>query len=282
MGTFVLESPSSSERHHRIMLRKILNTTAIRTQGARSIHRSAPVSSMFVQHRDTEDNNEETSFDFTPENYERVQSILDRYPENYKSSAIIPLLDLAQRQHGGWLPLAAMNKVASITGTKDMQVYEVATFYTMFNREKVGKYFIQLCGTTPCMICGSEEIKKTIENHLGIKEGETTSDGKFTLKEVECLGACSNAPMVQINDDYYENLTPETTKELLDACAADKPPAMNIWGSLPMNGQLSCEGPLGKTSLTWDQPPGPGFGMRPDSELEPKVDPKDIKEEMLY
>merc|ERR1711920_6571 len=230
MGTFVLESPSSSERHHRIMLRKILNTTAIRTQGARSIHRSAPVSSMFVQHRDTEDNNEETSFDFTPENYERVQSILDRYPENYKSSAIIPLLDLAQRQHGGWLPLAAMNKVASITGTKDMQVYEVATFYTMFNREKVGKYFIQLCGTTPCMVCGSEEIKNTICEHVGIQDGGTSADGMFTLLEVECLGACVNAPMVQINDDFYECLTPETTRQLLDSLAKDGPMPMTYYG----------------------------------------------------
>lgn len=102
-----------------------------------------------------------------------MHAILDRYPENYKASAIIPLLDLAQRQHGGWLPLAAMNKVARIVDQKPIAVYEVATFYTMFNREKVGKYFIQLCGTTPCMICGSEEIKQTIEKHLGIKEGGT-------------------------------------------------------------------------------------------------------------
>merc|ERR1712083_551168 len=129
---------------------------------------------------------------------------------------------------------------------------------------------------------GSDEIFEACKKNIGIGVGEMSSDKMFTISEVECLGACSNAPMVQINDDYYENLTPETTKSLLDACAADKPPAMNIWGSLPMNGQLSCEGPLGKTSLTWDQPPGPGFGMRPDSELEPKVDPKDIKEEMLY
>merc|ERR1712013_111346 len=146
MGTFVLESPSFSERHHRIMLRKILNTTAIRTQGARAIHRSAPVSSMFVQHRDTEDNNEETSFDFTPENYERVQSILDRYPENYKSSAIIPVLDLAQRQHGGWLPLSAMQRCADVCDMPRIRVYEVASFYTMFNRDPVGKYHVQLCG----------------------------------------------------------------------------------------------------------------------------------------
>lgn len=249
----------------------------------RSFRSSAVVQSgAFVQHRDTDDNNNDTAFDFTPDNYERVHAVLDRYPENYKASAIIPLLDLAQRQHGGWLPLAAMNKVARIVDVKPIQVYEVATFYTMFNREKVGKYFIQLCGTTPCMICGSEEIKKTIENNLGIQEGETTADGKFTLREVECLGACSNAPMVQINDDFYENLTPKTTVELLEACKRDQPPPMNKWGSLPMNGQLSCEGPQGKTSLKWAKHPPPGFRMRPDSELQPKVDPAKIKEEMLY
>lgn len=132
---------------------------------------SLSLAPLCAQHRDTDDNNAETAFDFSPDNYDRVHAILDRYPENYKASAIIPLLDLAQRQHGGWLPLAAMNKVARIVDVKPIQVYEVATFYTMFNREKVGKYFIQLCGTTPCMICGSEEIKTTIENHLGIKEG---------------------------------------------------------------------------------------------------------------
>lgn len=242
-----------------------------------------PFSGSIPQHRDSPDNKESTAFDFTPENYASVHAILDRYPVNYKASGIIPLLDLAQRQSGGWLPVAAMNKVARIVGVPDIQVFEVATFYTMFNREKVGKYFIQLCGTTPCMICGAQEIKKVIETHLGLKNGaESTSDGIFTLREVECLGACSNAPMVQINDDFYENLTPETTVALLDACAADAPPPMTKWGSLPMNGQLSCEGPMGKTTLLWDAPPVPGTHMRPDSELQPLVDPKTIKEEMLY
>lgn len=175
--------------------------------------------------------------------------ILGRYPDNYKAAGIIPLLDLAQRQSGGYLPVAAMDKVAKIVDQAPIRVYEVATFYTMFNREKVGKYFIQLCGTTPCMVNGSEDIKKTIEKHLGIKEGETTKDGMFTLREVECLGSCANAPMVQMNDDYYECLTPETTVELLEACKAGKPPPMGKWGSLPMNGQVSCEGPQGKTTL---------------------------------
>jgi NADH dehydrogenase (ubiquinone) flavoprotein 2 len=109
--------------------------------------------------------------------------IMSRYPANYKAAAIIPLLDLAQRQSGGWLPLAAMNKVAKLVEEPEMRVYEVASFYTMFNREKIGKYFIQLCGTTPCMVCGSEEIKKTIEEHLGIHVRYSS----FTL---DCIGCC--------------------------------------------------------------------------------------------
>ncbi|KAF0684631.1 Aste57867_23435 [Aphanomyces stellatus] len=262
------------------MLQRLVSS--VRRAGAASAPATRSMSHALSQHRDTPDNTKETAFDFSESNYVKVHAILGRYPENYKASAIIPLLDLAQRQHGGWLPLAAMNKVARIVDVKPIQVYEVATFYTMFNREKVGKYFIQLCGTTPCMICGSEEIKKTIEDHLGIKEGETTSDDLFTLREVECLGACSNAPMVQINDDFYENLTPETTRQLLDACKKNQPPPMNKWGSLPMNGQLSCEGPQGKPALKWAEHPPAGFRMRPDSDLVPKVDPKKIKEEMLY
>lgn len=229
-------------------------------------------------HIDTPDNMVTTYFDFTDENYERVESILSKYPDNYKQSGIIPLLDLAQRQHGGWLPVAAMDKVAQIVEVAPSKVYEVASFYTMFNRQKVGKYFLQLCGTTPCMICGSEDIKKVIEDHLGIKNGQTTKDGLFTLLEVECLGACANAPMLQMNDDYYECLTKETTIELLDACKKGNPPIMGKWGSLPMNGQVSCEGPLGKTSLFSEPTPPP---VREEG-FNGKVDPASVKEHMAY
>ena len=207
--------------------------------------------------------------------------VLARYPENYRQAGIIPLLDLAQRQSGGWLPVAAMDKVAKIVGQSPIKVYEVATFYTMFNREKVGKYFIQLCGTTPCMVCGSEEIKKTIEEHLHMKEGGDSPDGLFTLREVECLGSCANAPMIQMNDDYYECLTPETTRELLDLCKAGKKPPMGKWGSLPMNGQVSCEGPQGKTSLK-DKPLGPGDLFRTDIKLEKAVNPAQVAIDMGY
>jgi len=229
-------------------------------------------------HIDTDDNTQTQHFDFTEENYSRVNSIMAKYPDNYKQSAIIPLLDLAQRQNGGWLPVAAMDKVAHVVEANPSRVYEVASFYTMFNRTKVGKYFIQLCGTTPCMICGSEDIKQTIENKLGIKNGQTTEDGLFTLLEVECLGACANAPMIQLNDDYYECLTAQTTVELLDACANDEKPAMGKWGSLPMNGQVSCEGPLGKTSLFEVTAPEVDASRFKDG----AVDPASVKEHMAY
>lgn len=232
-------------------------------------------------HKDTKENTDETYFDFTPENYDRVSKILGRYPANYKQAAIIPLLDLAQRQAGGYLPLAAMDKVAKVVDSPPIRVYEVATFYTMFNREKVGKYFIQLCGTTPCMVCGSQDIKNAIMDKLNIHDGETTEDGLFTLREVECLGSCANAPMIQLNDDYYECLTPKTMLELLEACKNGNPPKMGKWGSLPMNGQVSCEGPQGKTSL-FEKPCGPGDHMRTDMDWTPKVDPADVKKHMNY
>jgi NADH dehydrogenase (ubiquinone) flavoprotein 2 len=188
------------------------------------------------------------------------------------------LLDLAQRQAGGWLPLNAMNKVAQIVEVSPVRVYEVASFYTMFNRNPVGKYFIQLCGTTPCMINGAQDIKNTIMEELGIKDGQSTKDGLFTLLEVECLGACANAPMLQLNDDYYECLTPETTKQLLQACREGKPPPMGKWGSLPMNGQLSCEGPLGKTSLHTIEVYKTDASRFKDG----AVDPASVKKHMAY
>ena len=207
-----------------------------------------------------------------------MQLILGKYPDKYKRAAMIPLLDLAQRQSGGWLPLSAMNKVAQICDVSPTRVYEVASFYTMFNRTPVGKYFIQLCGTTPCMICGSEDIKRAITEHIGIGNGETSADGLFTLLEVECLGACANAPMLQLNDDYYECLSVETVKQLLDACKAGTLPPMGRWGSLPMNGQVSCEGPKGKTSLFTIAAPT----VDPQRFQDGKVDPASVKQHMAY
>ncbi|KAK5067877.1 NADH:ubiquinone oxidoreductase 24, partial [Cryomyces antarcticus] len=131
----------------------------------------------------------------------------------------MPLLDLGQRQHG-FTSISVMNEVARILEMPPMRVYEVATFYTMYNRSPVGRYHVQVCTTTPCQLRNSDAVMKAIEDHLGIHPGETTADGLFTFTEVECLGACANAPMLQINDDYYEDLTAETTTTLLKALQA--------------------------------------------------------------
>ncbi|KAI7842350.1 hypothetical protein COHA_003990 [Chlorella ohadii] len=151
---------------------------------------------------------------------------MSRYPTNYKASAVIPLLDLAQQQNEGWLSLAAMNRVAKILDMAEIRVYEVATFYTMFNRSKMGKYHVMVCGTTPCMLQGAKGIYKALKEHLGIDYGQTTPDGMFTLGEMECMGACVNAPMIAIADytkgvegfsyNYYEDLTPEDTIKIVD------------------------------------------------------------------
>ncbi|KAA1067108.1 NADH:ubiquinone oxidoreductase 24 [Puccinia graminis f. sp. tritici] len=160
--------------------------------------------SLFV-HRDTSYNNPQIPFEFTPEYMEKAQRCIDNFPPQYKKAAVIPVLDLAQRQNNGWTSISVMNYVAKLLEMPPMRVYEVATFYTMFNREPVGEHFVQICTTTPCMLggCGSGVIVEAIKNHLGVELGQTTKDKKFTVIEVECLGACSNAPMVQINDDFY-------------------------------------------------------------------------------
>lgn len=162
---------------------------------------------LFV-HRDTPYNNPSIPFAWTEENLKEANVIVSHYPENYKKAAVIPLLHLAQKQNDNFLSISAMNYVAEFLEMPPMRVYEVATFYTMFNRTPVGKHFIQVCTTTPCMLggCGAESVLDAIQERLGIHPGETTSDGKFTMIEVECLGACANAPMVQINDDYYVRL----------------------------------------------------------------------------
>lgn len=155
------------------------------------------------QHRDSEYNNANTSFEWTEESKKEAQRILSKYPSNYKQSAIIPLLWLAQRQNNNWVSLAAMNRIAEMVQVAPIRVFETCSFYTMFNREPVGKYHIQLCGTTPCQLCGAEDIMKAIQEEIGIGHGETTEDELFTVTEVECLGACVNAPMIQVNDDFF-------------------------------------------------------------------------------
>lgn len=144
---------------------------------------------------------------------QQINKIIEKYP--YKTSAVIPLLELAQRQNENYLTIEIIEHVAKMIDMPYIKVYEVATFYTMFNLEKVGKYLVQLCRTTPCWLCKGEEVKNACLDELDISLGETTKDGLFTVKEVECLGACVNAPVVQINDDYYENLTAEKIKKIL-------------------------------------------------------------------
>lgn len=168
-------------------------------------------------------------FGWTAGNAEKAKVIVGRYPPGRQHSAIIPLLDLAQRQVGaetqtqGWLPIPVIEFVARYLDMPYIRAYEVATFYTMFNLRPVGRFHVQVCGTTPCMLRGSDDVLAACYAR-GMKKGGTTSDGLFTLSEVECLGACANAPMVQINDDNYEDLTFETTTRLLEALARGETP----------------------------------------------------------
>ncbi|KAJ7470564.1 thioredoxin-like [2Fe-2S] ferredoxin-domain-containing protein [Mycena latifolia] len=225
-------------------------------------------------HRDTPYNNSQIAFKFDPQNLKRAQEIISHYPPQYKKAAVIPLLDLGQRQNKGWTSISVMNYVAELLELPPMRVYEVATFYTMFNRhvyfyshsvrsrssrEPIGTNFVQVCTTTPCMLRGSTEILNTTCSHLGgLKPGETTKDGKFTVIEVECQGACSNAPMMAINDDFYEDLTPETTKAILDAFAKGEKPKPG-----PQSGRQTSENSAGLTALT-TKPYGPGEFCQPE------------------
>ena len=188
-------------------------------------------------------------FAFTAENTKRARVFIDRYPPGRQQSAIIPLLDLAQRQIGaktktqGWLPIPVIEFVAAELGMPFMRAYEVATFYTMFNLAPVGRHHVQVCGTTPCLLRGSDDVLAACYAR-GMNKGRTTEDGLFTLTEVECLGACANAPMVQINDDNYEDLTFESMTAILEALAKGEAPAPGP----QIDRQTSCaEG--GPTSL---------------------------------
>lgn len=180
------------------------------------------------------------TFVFTKENLSKIEKILKKYPQERQASAVLPLLDLAQRQNEGWLSPQAIEAVAEFLSMPAIRVYEVASFYSMFNLKPVGKYHIQVCGTTPCMLCGAEEILKTCQNELGMTTGETTADSMFTLSEVECLGACVNAPVIQINDDFYEDLSPESTKDILKALKAGKKPKIGSQTDRKHSKAASC------------------------------------------
>jgi NADH-quinone oxidoreductase subunit E len=184
------------------------------------------------------------TFAFTRENEAKCEEILQKYPEGREASAVIPLLWLAQKQNDYWLPKPAIEKVAQKLGMPFIRALEIATFYTMFNLAPVGRFYVQMCGTTPCLLAGSNEVEEILRRRIG-EQGKVTADGMFSWIEVECLGACCNAPMVQINEDYYEDLTPPNFAKLLDDLAAGRPVKI---GS--QTGRVTSEPAGGLTSLT--------------------------------
>jgi len=191
------------------------------------------------------------NFAWTAQNAEKAKEILSRYPAGRQMSATLPFLDLAQRQVGaetntqGWLPVPVIEFVAKELGLPYIRVFEVVTFYTMFNMVPTGRYHVQVCGTTPCMLRGSDDVMAACKSR-GMKKGHTTEDGMFTLSEVECMGNCSSAPMVQINDDNYEDLDYDRTIAILDALAKGESPKTGTQEP----GRRTVEPSGGPTSLT--------------------------------
>jgi NADH-quinone oxidoreductase E subunit len=194
--------------------------------------------------------NQPVTFAFTPENLERAKWHIAKYPPGRQASAVLALLDLAQRQSGGWVPRAAMDHVADILDMAPIRVYEVATFYTMFNLQPAGRYHLQVCRTTPCWLRGADDLTEACKRKLGIGLKGRTVDGKFSLIEVECLGACVNAPVVQINDDLYEDLDAKKLEALLDALTRGEEPKMGSQigrqGSAPEGGPQVLLGGAGE------------------------------------
>ena len=164
-------------------------------------------------------------FEFSAENAPIVERVLAKYPPDRKASAVLPLLHIAQRQHGGWLPRAILDHVADLLGMPRIRVYEVATFYDMFNTTPTGRVQIRVCKTTPCWLRGSDDVMKACAETLGIEVGESTADGRFYLREFECLGACANAPMMWVDDDFYEDLDEARTREIVEALKRGERPS---------------------------------------------------------
>ena len=195
------------------------------------------------------------SFAFSKENEAEIKRIVAKYPKGRQASAVMPLLDLAQRQHDNWIPMKAIELIAKKLDMAEIRVLEVATFYTMFNLKPVGKYFLQACTTTPCWLRGSDEMMRAIKDRYQISSGETSRCGKFSLLEVECLGACVNAPILQVNDDFYEDLDYQSTSALLDSLEADAP--------LPVGsvlGRSGSEATTGATTLAAAKPKSAASG----------------------
>jgi NADH-quinone oxidoreductase subunit E len=197
------------------------------------------------------------SFAFTPENLAWARRVIARYPDGRQASAVIPVLWKAQEQAGGWVPEAAIRAVGDLLGMATIRVLEIATFYTMFNLAPVGRHHVQLCGTTPCALRGAETLKKICHERIG-DQFHVTEDGSFSWVEVECLGACVNAPMAQINYDYYEDLTPESFNKLLDDLAAGRPvktgPQIDRQFSAPVGGPKTLTDPTLYQVVAEDEP----------------------------
>ncbi|MDA8232335.1 MAG: NADH-quinone oxidoreductase subunit NuoE [Magnetospirillum sp.] len=189
-------------------------------------------------------NPEPATFAFTPENLARAKAIIAKYPEGRQQSAVMPLLDLAQRQDG-WVTRAAMETIADMLEMAPIRVEEVATFYTMYNRRPMGRHHVQVCTNICCQLRGSDGVGAAVKQELGVEWGETTEDGAFTLSEVECLGACVNAPMMQVGDDYYEDLTPDGARAVLKALKQGDAPKPG-----PQNGRQFSAPEGGPTTLT--------------------------------
>ena len=165
-------------------------------------------------------------FEFTAADLEEVNRLTGQYPAGRQASAVIAVLDLAQRRCGGWLPRVAMDEVARLLDMAPIRVYEVATFYTMFSLRPRGKYLLQVCTTTPCWLRGSDDVMRACREITGVGPGEVSADGLFSTVEVECLGACVNAPVIQVNDDFYEDLDGDSTRRMLEALKrGETPPA---------------------------------------------------------
>lgn len=185
-----------------------------------------------MRHHNTPVNHSRIPWDFTMESYKKIDEIMSQFPASRRRSGVLPLLHLAQVQQGGWIPVSAMYKIAKVCEVPPMTVFEVATFYAMYNRKPVGKYHIQFCITTPCMLRGCDDLIHATEKHLNIKMGGTTKDGLFTIGEMECMGCCVNAPMIVVSDysnppnfsyDFYEDLDQDSLFAVLDALRNGKP-----------------------------------------------------------
>ncbi|CAH2247813.1 NADH dehydrogenase [ubiquinone] flavoprotein 2, mitochondrial-like [Pararge aegeria] len=219
---------------------------------------------LFV-HRDSKDNNPQTPFDFSEANLKRLAAVIQNYPEGAQRSALSAALDIAQRQIG-WLPISAMHKIAELLSVPRMRVYEWATFYTMIKRKFRGKFNIKVCVTTPCMLRGSDCILQVVEEETCCTVGNVSKDGLFGVDIVQCQGACVNAPVVVVDDDYYEDVTIADVQNIIQCLKSGGIPQ---WG--PLSGRFASEPISGPTTLL-TPPPQPGFGIQ-EALLTPSCNP---------